>query len=54
MGLQIAAGNEEVDEMDQEVVVGGYAESGMKKEVNDERFVCIRGWMNYVMLTYSL
>lgn len=25
-GRQIAAGNEEVDEMDQEVVVGGYEE----------------------------
>lgn len=54
MGHQIDAGNEEVDEMDQEGVVGGYEESGMKTEVNDERFACMRGCMNYMMLTCSL
>lgn len=54
VGRRFAARNEEVDEMDQEVVVGGYEESGMKKELNNERFACMRGCMNYVMLTYSL
>lgn len=45
VGRQIAAGNEEVDEMDQELVVGGYEESAMKKEVND---------VSFAMLTYCI
>lgn len=40
-GGQIAAGNEEMDEMDQEVVVGGCEESGTKKEVNDVHEICV-------------
>lgn len=47
MGGQIAAGNEEVDEKEEEV--GGCVESGIKEEVNDGR-ICI----DCVMLTYIL
>lgn len=47
MGGQIAAGNQEVDEKEEEV--GGYVEIGIKEEVNDGR-IC----MDCVMLTYMM
>lgn len=41
MGRQIAAGNEEEDEKEEEVEVGGYVESGIKEEMNGDGFACM-------------